>query len=65
MIIKKEKEQIKILRKEIKRREGLDSCSFIKVESRKDGRYAIFNIKSKNNCGYKNCDIDDFKEVKL
>ena len=46
------------LRKKIKN-QGNDSCSFIKIVVRPERELLMFNVKAKNNCGYKSCDIDE------
>jgi hypothetical protein len=60
---KETKKLISGLRKKIKFHQGLDSCTFIMV--RRDPERLVFNIKAKNNCGYKSVDIDDDIEVDL
>ena len=59
--LKDTKKVIAEIRKSLKESMGLDSVSFIKIEVvSEDEELLEFNVKAKNGCGYKSCDVDDF-----
>ena len=59
LIGKTEKETKEIIKSGRKRLKfcGYDSVSFIKIL--KNPERLVFNVKAKNNCGYKCCNVDE------